>query len=67
MWIQQKNQALNAEGFVGLFSFSKEKNGQNTIVTRIQQPCSVINDKDANILMKFLLYMMKKAPVDVSI
>lgn len=31
VWIQQKNQALSAENFVGLVAFSKEKNGQNTL------------------------------------
>lgn len=57
----------STKSFVGLVAFSKEKNGQNTLVTRIQQPCSVINDNDANILMKSLLYMMKEIPVDISI
>ena len=45
VWIQQKNQALSAESFVGLVAFSKEKNGENALVTRILQSCSVINDK----------------------
>lgn len=66
-WIQTKNQAIGAEGFVGLVLFSKEKHGVNTLVTRIQQPCSVINDRDAKVLMNSLMHLMKEAPVDISI
>lgn len=43
---------------IGLLAFSKEKYGKNTLVYRLEQPSSVINGEDANLLMKSITYMM---------
>lgn len=67
MWVQQTMPAKGTETVVGLLAFSKEKYGENTLVYRLQQPCSVISDDDAELLMKSITYLMKEVPPDVSI
>lgn len=67
MWIQQTMPALGTQNVIGLLAFSKEKYGQNTLVFRLQQPSSVINNDDAELLMKSIAYMMKEVPPDISI
>lgn len=67
MWIQQTMPALSTQNVIGLLAFSKENNGENTLVYRLQQPSSVINDDDAELLIKSITYMMKEVPPDISI
>lgn len=67
MWIQQTMNTKFAEIIIGIVAFSKDKFGENTIVTRLQQPVTVVNDRDADVLMKSFVHMMKEVPVDVSI
>lgn len=66
MWVQSSS-THPSEECIFIIAFSKMKNGKNTLCSRIRQPCSVLNDTDANILMKSFLRMMKDVPVDVSI
>ena len=56
-----------AEGGCFLLSFSKEKNGKKTLVTRFQQPRSVMSDEKANLMIKSVMHLMKETPVDVSV
>ena len=67
MWIQQTMNSKFAEIVIGIIAFSKDKFGENTIVTRLQQPVTVINDRDAEVLIKSIVHMMKDVPLDVSI
>lgn len=67
MWIQQTMRAKFAEIVIGLLAFSKDKFGENTIVARLQQPVTVVNDNDADLLMKSIVHMIKDVPVDVTI
>lgn len=66
-WIQQVLVSKYAEGGCFLLSFSKEKNGKNTLVTRFQQPRSVMSDEKANLMIKSVMHLMKETPVDVSV
>lgn len=47
MWIQQTTNSKFAEIVIGIVAFSKDKFGENTIVTRLQQPKTVVNDRDS--------------------
>ncbi|OHS94113.1 hypothetical protein TRFO_11394 [Tritrichomonas foetus] len=67
MWIQQTMLAKPAEGCAGFLSYSKDKYGENILVTRFQQPLTVLNDEDSEILVKSLMYAMKEMPPDVTI
>lgn len=51
MSIPQTLRAKFTEVAIALLAFSKDKYGENTLVTRLQQPISVINDENANVLM----------------
>lgn len=66
LWVQTTS-TNPSEECVFMLTFSKMKNGQNFLCSRLRQPCSVISDNDANLLMKSFLRMMKVVPVDVSI
>ena len=66
-WIQQSLTSKFVEGACFLLSFSKTKNGKNVLVTRFQQPPSVMNDDDAKMMIKSLVHLMKELPVDVSV
>lgn len=66
-WIQQMNQSKYVEGNVFLLCFSKMKNGKNTLVTRFQQPRSVMSNEEANLMIKSIMHLMKEMPVDVSV
>lgn len=67
MWVQQTMRAKVTEIAIAVLAFSKDKYGENTLVTRLQQPISVINDDDAQLLMKSIVHMMKDVPADVSV
>ena len=67
MWVQQTMRTSFAEGVVGILAYSKDKHGENTLVTRFQQPCSVLNDQDADIVMKSILHLCKEIPIDITI
>lgn len=66
LWIQTTS-THPADECVFMLTFSKMKNGQKYLCSRLRQPCSAINDNDANLLMKSFLRMMKDVPVDVTI
>lgn len=66
LWFQTTS-TKPADDCVFMLTFAKVKNGQNILCSRLRQPCSSINDTDADLLMKSFLRMMKEVPVDVSI
>ena len=66
-WIQQQDISKNAEGECFMLAFSRVKNGINTLVTRLQQSRSVLNDEDANVLFKSIMHVMKDVPIDVKV
>lgn len=67
LWVQQSATSEVSEGGCFLLSFSRMKNGKNTLVTRFQQPRSVMNDKDGNLMIKSIIHLMKNVPLDVSV
>lgn len=66
LWVQSSS-THPAEDCIFIIAFSKMKNGKNILCSRLRQPCAVLNDTDANLMMKSFLHMMKEVPPDVSI
>lgn len=66
-WIQQLDVSKNAEGECFMLAFSRQKYGINTLVKRLQQSRSVVNNEDANALFKSIMHVMKEVPIDVTV
>ncbi|OHS97668.1 hypothetical protein TRFO_36097 [Tritrichomonas foetus] len=66
-WIQQTMRCKCVESFAPFIGFSKNKYGRNTLVTRFQQPQSVINDEDAKILLESVVYSLKEIHPDMTV
>lgn len=66
-WIQQVDVSKFAECELFMLTFSKEKYGKNTLMTRLQQSKTALNDEDADSLFKMIMHVMKKVPVEVTV
>lgn len=66
-WIQQIDHSKFAEGECFMLAFSKDKHGQNTLVTRLQQSSSVMDQQDSKTLFQSIMHVMKEVPVGVTV